>query len=463
MMKNELFPPQYDQIVDCLRLSSAYLVGGAVRDLLLKRPIHDLDFALPEGTIPAAKRVADQLGGAFFVLDPQRQTCRVILKDGRGQRTLVDFTLFQGETIEQDLASRDFTITSMALDIKEDLPIIDPFNGAQDLVDRLIRPTSEHSLEDDPLRCLRAVRLAAQLGFKLIPEAKDQIRRFKGKLVEISPERIRDEFFRILEGPNQSAALLSLQVLGLYCFILPGGVSQHLGRTLKNLEGIWSLFNQDHDQEKSASWSRGTLVHRLGRYRKEVREYGCQEIVPGRSIYQLNFLLPLLADLPAEEGPMTSQMISAQIPLSNQEANFLEMGIRAGLSWSDVEGDCQPVEVYRYFDRFGRAGVAAIFLALAAAIGKQNEGMGQDPWNLQLDHARYFLEGFWEKNQEWVNPPVLLDGNDLQKEFQLPPGPEIGSLLESLREQQVRTGLRSRSEGLEFLKQEISRSGRKVQ
>ena len=67
MMKFELFPPQFDQIVDLLQGSNAYLAGGAVRDLLLERPVHDLDFALPKGTIPAAKKVADQMDGGFFV------------------------------------------------------------------------------------------------------------------------------------------------------------------------------------------------------------------------------------------------------------------------------------------------------------------------------------------------------------------------------------------------------------
>ena len=99
MIKNVKFPSTYDQITDLLPASRAYLVGGAVRDLLLNRPIHDLDFALPEDTIPVAKRVADQLGGSFFVMDQERQTCRVILKDEEGQRLVVDFTLFQGNTI----------------------------------------------------------------------------------------------------------------------------------------------------------------------------------------------------------------------------------------------------------------------------------------------------------------------------------------------------------------------------
>ena len=215
MMDKALFPPQYERIVDILRDSNGFLVGGAVRDILLNRPIRDLDFALPDNTVGAAKRIADQLGGGFFLLDPDRQTCRVILKDGDSQQLVVDLTLFQGNTIEEDLAARDFTITSMALDLREQDDIIDLFQGKQDLLDGVIRPTGEDSFRNDPLRCLRAVRLAAQLGFKILPETKDGIRQYQHQLKDVSPERIRDEFFRFLAGPNQHTGILSLQLLGL--------------------------------------------------------------------------------------------------------------------------------------------------------------------------------------------------------------------------------------------------------
>lgn len=457
MKRKALFPPQYDQIVDLLHSTQAYLVGGAVRDLLLNRSIHDLDFALPKDTISAAKEVADQLGGGFFVLDTERETCRVILKDEEDRRLVVDFTLFQGNSIEQDLASRDFTITSMAMDIRDDSKIIDLFHGAQDLKDGLIRATSERSLEDDPLRCLRAIRLAAQLGFHILPETRDQIRRYQHHLVEVSPERKRDELFRILAGPNQSAAMLSLQMLGLYAYILPGELSQTGSRVLRNLEALWSLFIHDHDQEKAASWSKGLLVHRLGRYRDDVREYLNQELVPDRSIYQLIFFIPLLADLSNSEASWTSHQFADQVPLSNQEASFLEKGINATLTWLKLspKDAHQAVDVYHFFSRFGPAGIAAIFLGLGEVLNDRTSENDQNLWIEHLDQARFFLEGYWERYQEWVDPPTLLDGNDIQQELKIPPGPEIGSLLDLLREEQVRSGMNSREEGLDFLKNQL--------
>ena len=203
------------------------------------------------------------------------------------------------------------------------------------------------------------------------------------------------------------------------------------------------------------------MVHRLGRYRENLREYVKQEMVPGRYVDQLAFLLPLLAGQPESEPTLTAQQIAHQLPQSNQEAVFLEKGIAAVESWLNLsrqDGGDQPVEVYRFFRTFGQSGVAAIFLGLGEVLDDQRGEVGQDRWITQLELARFYLEGYWERHQEWVDPPVLLDGDEIQKEFKIPPGPEIGSLLEILREEQVRSGLISRQEGLEFLKDHLGLS-----
>ena len=295
-------------------------MGGAVRDLHLGKPIHDLDFALPVDTIPAAKLVADRLGGAFFVLDPERETARVILKDENDQRMMVDFTLFQGKDIKADLGTRDFTITSMALGTGPDAKVIDPYGGVQDLKDGLLRATTGQSLADDPLRCLRAVRLAAQFGLRILPETKDQIRKYGSGITGISPERIRDELFRILDGPKQAAAFQALEILGLSPYVFFGEVTDQHIKELAFLEELWALFLKEHDQDSAANWSLGLLIHRLGRYRGDLKIYLKGEPVPGRTIYQLSFIAPLLKD--GKDKDIKSDTPSI-LPLSNQEWEIL--------------------------------------------------------------------------------------------------------------------------------------------
>lgn len=455
-MKFNQFPPQYARIADLLQPFQAYLVGGAVRDLLLDQPIHDLDFALPESSIPAARQVADALGGSFYIMDEERETARVILDDGDDPRLLVDFTLFQGRTIEEDLAARDFTITSMALEVGPEPKLIDPFQGSSDLQEGLIRATSEMALANDPLRCLRAVRMAAQLDFQIMGATIHQIRQHQAGLAAVSPERIRDEFFRILEGPRQAAAVLSLNALGLFSYLLPGRVGEDSAQRLRKLEDIWSQFLAPHDQDRAGDWFRGLLAHHLGRYREQIRAYLAETLVAGRSIHQLSLALPLLVSF-EESGPCWFERGKAEnLALSNKELDYLEQGAAAGVHFLNLSGDgriLQPLDVYRFFHSAGRAGPAGIFLGLAGEFGRQ--GIERERWIDRLSTARTLLEGFWERPAEWVDPPRILDGSDIIQGLKLQPGPRIGQLLEILREEQVRSGLRSPRKALAFLKGQL--------
>jgi len=445
------FPALYEQIIKILEPYQAYLVGGAVRDLYLDKPIHDLDFALASDTIPAAKLVADQLGGAFFVLDAERETARVIIKDENAQRMMVDFTRFQGKDIIDDLGSRDFTITSMALGLGPDDKVTDPYGGAQDLKDRLLRTTSERSLADDPLRCLRAVRLAAQFGLRIMPDTKDQIRKYCKGIAEISPERIRDEIFRILDGPKQAAAFQTLEILGLSSFVFFKKVTDQQIKNVAFLEDLWGLFLKDHDQYSAANWSLGLLVHRLGRYRTELQSFLRQEPVPGRTIYQLSFIAPLLDNGKGEGKNINWTEI---LPLSNQEWEILNnsrLAAEVVLQRSRMEDPPRPLDIYRYYRQYKSAGVLGVFLALAVVSSEYEINSHQEAWTNVLNICRSFLEGWWEKKDEWVSPPTLLDGDNIQSEFSITPGPQIGYLLESLREAQVDSGISSREEAIRFV------------
>ncbi len=450
MMIKRSFPALYEQIINILEPFQAYLVGGAVRDLFLEKSIHDLDFALPEDTIPAAKLVADKLGGAFFILDPERETARVILKDENDQRMMVDFTRFLGQKIQDDLGSRDFTITSMAIKPGLDEEVIDPYNGAQDLKDGVLRTTTEKALFDDPLRCLRAVRLAAQFGLRILPETKEQIRQYGKEMAGISPERIRDELFRILDGPKQTAAFQIMEIMGLSPFVFFGEINDQQILHLRFLEDLWNLFQKKHDQDSAANWSLGLLVHRLGRYRNDLESYLKIELVPGRTIFQLSFIALLNYGIEGEK----KKDLQMNLPLSNQEWNFLGKSTSAAemvLKYSRSGETPQPLDIYRYYRQHKSAGILGVFLALAVESSEYNINSQQEVWTTVLDICRSFLEGWWEKKDELVSPPILFDGDDIQSEFSISPGPRIGELLRSLREAQVERGISSREEAIQFL------------
>ena len=212
------FPPLVERVRLALPDQELYLVGGAVRDAFLGRSAPDLDFAVPANGIGVARRAADALGGDYLTLDHERDTGRVIVSDG-GKRIYLDFAgyrSFPGGTaygLEADLRGRDFTINAIAYDLRSGA-LLDPLEGGADLRAKRIRMCGPTSMSDDPIRVLRGVRLAALLGFQIDPGTRAAMKDAAPRLAGASPERLRDELFRILEGPRSDACLRALEMLG---------------------------------------------------------------------------------------------------------------------------------------------------------------------------------------------------------------------------------------------------------
>jgi hypothetical protein len=186
----------------------AWVVGGAVRDELLGREVIDLDVACRQPR-QAARAYAKRSGGAPFPLSERHGAWRVALDAGR----TVDFTPLRNG-IEDDLATRDFTINAIAEPLDGGEPA-DPFGGRADLAGRVLRAVSPSVFEDDPLRLLRAVRLEDELGFRLDPETERLVREHGALVVAPSGERIYAELVRLSpEGFRRADELGLLEPLG---------------------------------------------------------------------------------------------------------------------------------------------------------------------------------------------------------------------------------------------------------
>src|SRR5512137_652654 len=137
----------------------AWLVGGAVRDVLLGREVHDWDVAVERDAILLARATADRLNADVYVLEADLDMARVLVDD-----TMIDFARLRDTNLDLDLAGRDFTINAMAIDLQQPDRVIDRFNGQDDLEEGVIRALSESALTHDPVRMLRAVRQSASLS-----------------------------------------------------------------------------------------------------------------------------------------------------------------------------------------------------------------------------------------------------------------------------------------------------------
>ena len=182
-----------------LGAEEAWIVGGAVRDELLGRPVLDLDIACAD-PLRAARAYAKHSGGAPFPLSERHGAWRVALDEGR----TVDFTPLRG-TIEDDLATRDFTVNAIALPLSGG-DAVDPFGGRRDLEAMTLRHVTPTIFEDDPLRLLRAVRFVDQFGFRLVEETIELIRASAHLAAQPAGERILAELeqlsaagFRLLD------------------------------------------------------------------------------------------------------------------------------------------------------------------------------------------------------------------------------------------------------------------------
>jgi tRNA nucleotidyltransferase/poly(A) polymerase len=182
-----------DVLRDVLEGEEAWLVGGAVRNELLGRPVVDVDVVCrrPER---AARAYAQRVQGAPFPLSVEHDSWRVVRDDGR----TVDFTSVHG-TIESDLARRDFTVNAIAVPVGGGEPV-DPSGGREDLALRLVRAVSESVFEDDPLRLVRAVRLERELGFRLAPLTEELVRRQAPLVANAAGERVLAELERLDAG-----------------------------------------------------------------------------------------------------------------------------------------------------------------------------------------------------------------------------------------------------------------------
>ncbi len=186
-----------------------FVVGGAVRDALLERRPQDFDFAVSGSGVDFAREFARRVRGKLVVLSEPDDEARVVCQD-----RVIDFNGFGDKAIRDDLGRRDFTVNALACELLPDGAgeLVDPFGGAGDLKERVVRPVSAESLRSDPLRLLRAMRLALELGFTIDDSVYEQGRTIT--LKQTAAERIGAEMLRIMEAPGSYDHLVRLWELG---------------------------------------------------------------------------------------------------------------------------------------------------------------------------------------------------------------------------------------------------------
>ncbi len=485
--------PLVDKVRAILPNQEIYLVGGAVRDMLLQRVSSDFDFAVPSNGVSLGRRVANALKANFMVLDDERDTGRVIVTESDGMRTFMDFATYRGgSTLEADLRARDFTINAIAFDPLTQT-LSDPLNGASDLRSKLIRACSQTSLMDDPVRILRAVRQAAAFEFKIEHETRKAMKQAVSLLPKASPERQRDELFKMLEGPKPDASMRALEILGVFPHLLPElsalkGVKQpaphiydvweHTLSVLGHLESILSALAPGYEADQTNDLFTSLLALRIGRFREQFAAHFAESLNSDRAVRAALFFAALYHDIAKPltksvdgggrirffdhdiKGAEVATKRGRALNLSNNEIERVSAIIKHHMRFhfftSRLEGHRQEPSrkaIYRFFRDSGEAGIDLVLLGLADLRGTHGHTLTQETWIAALDVARILLENYWEKPKETIAPPRLLDGNELMRELNLEPGRVVGQLLEAIREGQATGKIENREQALDFARQ----------
>lgn len=454
-----------------------YVVGGAVRDAILRRPIKDLDIVTPRNGMKLARRIANRFGGDYYALDEEHDAGRAILKLESG-RLVVDVTGFRADDLTGDLTNRDFTVNAIAVDLKSDLKtLIDPLDGASDLLGKRLRRCSPESLTQDPIRILRGIRQSVQLGLRIEPETLRDMKASASRLSETSPERVRDELVKLLSLTKVTSALRVADTLGVLKIVLPELDSQHnLTQSPPHLYDVWNhtlavmdalgdilnTFSFTRTDETAAQFNLGMIAISMDRFRTRLQARYDSAWADGRPHRSVLMLAALLHDAgkpmveraevkPGKTGFPKHDVVGAEaayerlttLKFSNPERKFVTALIRHHMDRAMWSESLTPLEIYRFWRQMGEDGIDLILLTLADYLGATGHAYDQEIWLGLVENAQILLEAYFEKREELVDPPALVNGDSLMEALGLSPGPKIRDLLEHIREGQVTGDIRS--------------------
>ncbi len=449
-----------------------WLVGGFLRDVLLGRPTSDVDLAIDGDAKSLATRFARAHGRSVFALDEDRGTYRVVLESKNGKIDF-DFSQLQGKGILGDLQRRDFTINALALPLSFWGPprwsdhILDPTGGRADLKARRIRCVHRTSLADDPVRLLRAYRFSAELNFSLTPETILDVRRHRRLLGKSAPERVREELLRLLATSQAAQTLTEMDRTGLLSVLIPE--VEPMRKTGRTYYGVGGVLTHSLAAVGSLEKLLDELPTQFPSFHRPLVNH-LKETVGGHPRYAHLKLVELFHDIgkPATAkkeggklhfyghdavGARLVTKIAARLRLSSNESKSLSRQVGAHMRPGNLGH--APVltdrAIYRFYRDLEGDAVGLLIVALGdhfTYLTPRVRRSRKDPVFLTIRKmlSHYFLR------PEVVEPPKIIDGNDLMKSLKLKPSPEVGRLLSAIRESQASGEVKTKKEALALAK-----------
>lgn len=447
-----------------------FVVGGAVRDVLLAHEVGDWDVA-GYGMIELARSFAEMYKLRMVTLHEDFPTVRVILQHG-SPGGFLDFVELRAPTIVDDLRARDFTINAMAWDVRGADHLVDPTGGAADLDRRLIRSPSRDVLACDPLRVLRGFRFMAQLGFGIEPETGRWLGELAPRLWEVPGPRIGQELIKLFAARHAADAMQAAEEVGALEGLLPPlaamrGVTQGdyhhldvLGHSLLTLHEAERIINDpEHVFPQAAKAVRQWLADpdhraavRMAALFHDVAKPQCRTVEDGQTRFIGH----------ADEGAAVflelAQQVSLPMQLRQQVARMIRLHMRplelanSGIAAEAAGRDVTEVVTIRAIRRLMHDARPAAIGLLVLAAADRSACRGPASHVEQRERIYEIFDDMLVRYLDWLRRqrerPSLIDGRQLMDELGIEEGPLVGELLDRIAEAYADREITTREQAL---------------
>ena len=441
------------------QINEGYLVGGSVRDALMGKSFVDRDIAIKNAEA-FARKLADKFNATFIELDPENKIYRLVLED---KINYLDISEIQGGiNIEDDLARRDFAMNAIAINLANG-EIIDPYNGQVDIKNKLIRHIKESNFTDDPLRILRAFRFASTTGFEISKETKSCIEKHKHLLFNPAKERINYELMKLLGGCKCSKTLLIMDEFGILEEIFPYvkemkkvppnthhhlDLFHHVVETVKNIE---EFYNNASEAEKAhldtvdfGGFPRinhlklAGFLHDIGKFSTwTIEESGRHRFIKHDDV-GAKMCIPFLREM----------------KFSKKQIEYISLMIKNHIYPSNVidSPDLSEKVKMRYIRKMGINVIDNIILAKADRLSARGEAITEEIVENNIRGLNKLLDFYLEKRETLKPLPKLLDGLEIMQIKGIKQSPELGKIINALKEAQLNGDINTKEEAIEFVK-----------
>jgi poly(A) polymerase len=452
------------------KIRGAFLVGGSIRDMLCGRFPLDYDVVVVGNPDEFARQVALNTNGHLVEIGGKRGQAiiRVV-----AQKITIDVSKAKGASIKDDLRARDFTINAIAYDLYSQR-LIDPLKGQKDLAQKIVRMVSNSVFNQDPVRLLRAFRIAAVLQFEIESHTKQAIVKYASHIQQSAGERIREELFKIFQSVGTHACISHLAETGLLFAILPELLSltqcrqnrhhpfdafEHTLRAYNHLE---RLLDDTHDQTLLAV--NGTpLAQRIAKSSAPLLKFSillhdigkpaAQTVDRNQDHHFYGHQYP---------GAQMAATICRRLKISNHNADIVCFLVRHHmrplfLYTALYSQNATQRAMTRFFMECEAHVPALVLLATADMLGKVKGQNHRD--RAFIKFANQLLADFENDFKPKKSNPPLITGHDLINKFGLRPSPLFKEILNQVEEERLSRSDMTRQEAFDLLRELIQDQG----